>query len=119
MWVAGLPITQDIFAEGDRVVRRAIVHRTGEIDLAFVGCEALPLGVSVRAEIPDKVVLIGSRAHLFARRRIRQEDLRGCDFFFGMLGPTRVPWSHSGFGRRRCNPGPSCRWVDPRSPSAW
>src|ERR1700747_213632 len=52
---------------------------SGEIDLAFVGCEAPP-GVSVLAEIPDEVVLIASRAHPFAWRRIRQEDLRGCDF---------------------------------------
>ena len=54
--------------------------RSGEIDLAFVGCEAPPPGVSVLAEIPDEVVLIASRAHPFAGRRIKQEDLRGCDF---------------------------------------
>lgn len=52
----------------------------GEIDLAFVGAEALPLGVRVLAEIPDEVVLIASRAHPLAGRRIRREDLRGCDF---------------------------------------
>jgi DNA-binding transcriptional LysR family regulator len=54
--------------------------RSGEIDLAFVGCDAPPLGLSVLAEIPDEVVLIASRAHPFAGRRIRPEDLRGCDF---------------------------------------
>jgi len=52
----------------------------GEIDLAFVGAEALPPGVTVLAEILDEVVLIASRAHLFAGRRIRWEDLKDCDF---------------------------------------
>jgi DNA-binding transcriptional LysR family regulator len=52
----------------------------GEIDLAFVGSESLPAGVSILAEIPDEVVLIASRAHLFAGRRIKREDLRSCDF---------------------------------------
>jgi DNA-binding transcriptional LysR family regulator len=52
----------------------------GEIDLAFVGAEALPPGVTVLAEIPDEVVLIASRTHPFAGRRIRWEDLKDCDF---------------------------------------
>ncbi|GAC1440119.1 MAG: hypothetical protein NVS1B11_34710 [Terriglobales bacterium] len=52
----------------------------GEIDLAFVGAEALPPRVTILAEIPDEVVLIASRAHLFAGRRIRWEDLKDCDF---------------------------------------
>jgi DNA-binding transcriptional LysR family regulator len=52
----------------------------GEIDLAFVGREALPSGVSALAEIPDEVVLIASRAHPLAGRRIRRVDLTRCDF---------------------------------------
>jgi DNA-binding transcriptional LysR family regulator len=52
---------------------------SGEIDLAFVGCEAPP-GMSVLAEIPDEVVLIASRTHPLAERRISQKDLRSCDF---------------------------------------
>jgi DNA-binding transcriptional LysR family regulator len=59
---------------------------SGEIDLAFVGCEAPPQGVTVLAEIPDEIVLITSRAHPFAGRRIRQEDMRGCDFIHRDVG---------------------------------
>ena len=59
---------------------------SGEIDLAFVGSEALPTGVSVLAEIPDEVIAIASRTHSFAGRRIIQEDLRSCDFIYRDLG---------------------------------
>src|SRR6201987_5910199 len=59
---------------------------SGEIDLAFVGSEAPPPGVSVLAEIPDELVLIASQAHPFAGRRIRQEDMRGCDFIYRDVG---------------------------------
>ena len=52
----------------------------GEIDLAFVGAEALPTGAGVLAEIPDEVLLIASRAHPLAGRRLRSADLAGCDF---------------------------------------
>lgn len=52
----------------------------GEIDLAFVGCETVPLEVSVLAEIPDEVVLVASRGHSFAGRRVSSEDLKSCDF---------------------------------------
>src|SRR6201987_3015264 len=59
---------------------------SGEIDLAFVGSEAPPPGVSVLAEIPDELVLIASQAHPFAGRRIRQEDMRDCDFIHRDVG---------------------------------
>jgi DNA-binding transcriptional LysR family regulator len=52
----------------------------GEIDLAFVGCETLPSGMSALAQIPDEVVLIASREHSFAGQRITLEDLKSCDF---------------------------------------
>lgn len=52
----------------------------GEVDLAFVGSEALPPGVSVLAEIPDQVLLVAPRAHPFAGRRLRPADLANCDF---------------------------------------
>src|SRR5215471_19255410 len=42
----------------------------GEIDLAFVGCETLPTGVTALAEIADEVVLIAPPEHSFAGRRI-------------------------------------------------
>ena len=71
----------------------------GEIDLAFVGDEALPPGVNILAEIPDEVVLIASRAHLFAGRRIRWEDLNDCDFIHRDAGShTRAvvaQWFHA------------------------
>jgi DNA-binding transcriptional LysR family regulator len=67
----------------------------GEIDLAFVGAEALPPGVTVLAEIPDEVVLIASRAHPSAGRRIRREDLTGCDFIHRDAGSdTRAVVAH-------------------------
>jgi DNA-binding transcriptional LysR family regulator len=52
----------------------------GEVDLAFVGCGALPPGTSVVAEIPDQVVFIAPPAHLLAGRRLRSADLGACDF---------------------------------------
>ena len=52
----------------------------GEVDVAFVGSEALPLGASLLAEIPDEVVLIAPRTHPLANRRLRSADLAGCDF---------------------------------------
>lgn len=52
----------------------------GEIDLAFVGSNALPPGTSVVAEIPDQVLFIAPRAHPLAGRRVRPADLAGCDF---------------------------------------
>lgn len=59
---------------------------SGEIDLAFVGCEVSGAALSVLAEIPDEVVLIASRAHPFAGRRITQDDLRRCDFIYRDIG---------------------------------
>ncbi|MBI1873021.1 MAG: LysR family transcriptional regulator [Acidobacteria bacterium] len=52
----------------------------GEIDLAFVGSDALPPGTSVVAEIPDQVLFIAPPAHPLAGRRLRSADLAGCDF---------------------------------------
>ena len=52
----------------------------GEIDLAFVGSDALPPGTSVVAEIPDQVLFIAPRAHPLAGRRLRPVDLAGCHF---------------------------------------
>lgn len=52
----------------------------GEIDLAFVGSDALPPGTHVVAEIPDQIVFIAPRAHPLAGRRLRPADLAGCDF---------------------------------------
>lgn len=52
----------------------------GQIDLAFVGAQALPTGAGVLAEIPDEVLLIASPGHLLASRRLRSADLAGFDF---------------------------------------
>jgi DNA-binding transcriptional LysR family regulator len=52
----------------------------GEIDLAFVGSDALPPGTSIVAEIPDQVVFIAPHAHPLAGRRVKAADLAGCEF---------------------------------------
>lgn len=52
----------------------------GEIDLAFVGAEALPAGATVLAEIPDEVLLIAPRAHPLTGQRVTSMNLAGCDF---------------------------------------
>jgi DNA-binding transcriptional LysR family regulator len=66
--------------EPDNSARVLEVLARGEIDLAFVGSDALPPGASVLAEIPDEVLLIAPRTHPFAGRRVRSADLAGCDF---------------------------------------
>ena len=52
----------------------------GAIDVAFVGADMLPATLTVVAEIPDDLVLIVSRAHPLAKKRITIEDLKNCDF---------------------------------------
>ena len=52
----------------------------GEIDLAFVGSDALPPRTSVVAEIADQILFIAPRTHPLAGRRLRSADLAGCNF---------------------------------------
>ena len=52
----------------------------GEVDLAIVGSDALPPTATVLAEIPDEVLLVAPRSHPLAGRRVKLNDLVGCDF---------------------------------------
>lgn len=52
----------------------------GDVDLALVGTDALPSGASIVAEIPDELVVIASRTHPLASRRLRSADLAGSGF---------------------------------------
>src|SRR3989304_3079506 len=55
--------------------------RRGELDLAFVVSEGLPADLTIMAEIPDDLVLVGAPNQTLCRRqRVKPKDLAGCDF---------------------------------------
>lgn len=55
--------------------------RRGELDLAFVASEGLPADLTVLAEIPDELLLVGAPNHALCRRRgVKPADLAGHDF---------------------------------------
>lgn len=54
--------------------------RRGELDIAFVASDGLLADLTILAEIPDEVLLVGAPNHPLCHRRVKPRDLAGCDF---------------------------------------